>query len=107
MIFYNKDIFREAGLDPENPPLSTYDEFLATSQKIVDSGAAKAAIYPAPSSEFFQSWFDFYPLFAAADRAAAGGRRQGDVRLPEGVAVGQFWKTMYDARSGPPGEVQR
>ena len=61
MIFYNKDIFKKAGIDPENPPLSTHDEFLATSRKIVDSGAADAAIWPAPTSEFFQSWFDFYP----------------------------------------------
>ncbi|MEJ7690031.1 MAG: extracellular solute-binding protein [Nocardioidaceae bacterium] len=32
MIFYNKDIMKKAGIDPENPPLATYDEFLATSQ---------------------------------------------------------------------------
>ena len=30
MIFYNKELFKKAGVDPENPPLSTYDEFLAT-----------------------------------------------------------------------------
>ncbi|MGI8994324.1 MAG: ABC transporter substrate-binding protein, partial [Nocardioidaceae bacterium] len=65
MIFYNKDIMKKAGIDPENPPLATYDEFLATSRTVVESGAAKAAIWPAPTSEFFQSWFDFYPLYAA------------------------------------------
>ncbi len=65
MIFYNKDLFARAGLDPENPPLGTYDEFLATSRTLVQEGAAQAAIWPAPSSEFFQSWFDFYPLYAA------------------------------------------
>jgi multiple sugar transport system substrate-binding protein len=65
MIFYNKDLLKKAGVDPENPPLSTYDEFLDTSDKIVSSGAAQAAIWPAPSSEFYQSWFDFYPLYAA------------------------------------------
>src|SRR6476646_7368930 len=52
MIFYNKDLFTKAGVDPTNPPLATYDEFLATAKKIVDSGAAQYAIYPAPSSEF-------------------------------------------------------
>ena len=65
MIFYNKDLFKKAGLDPAKPPLATYDEFLAASKKIVDSGAAPSAIAPAPTSEFFQSWFDFYPLYAA------------------------------------------
>ena len=65
MIFYNKRLFAKAGIDPENPPLATYDEFLATSASWSPARRRQAAIYPAPSSEFFQSWFDFYPLFAA------------------------------------------
>ena len=101
MIFYNKDIFRDAGIDPDNPPLATYDEFLATSQAIVDSGAAKAAIYPAPSSEFFQSWFDFYPLFAAAAQKQLVVDGKATFNSPEGVAVGQFWRTMYERGLAP------
>ena len=65
MIFYNKDIFKKAGVDPSSPPLKTYDEFLSTAQTVVAKGGAKAAIWPAPSSEFFQPWFDYYPLFIA------------------------------------------
>lgn len=45
MIFYNKELFAKAGIDAEKPPLKTYEEFLATSRKIVSSGAAKAAIW--------------------------------------------------------------
>jgi multiple sugar transport system substrate-binding protein len=97
MIFYNKDILKKAGVDSENPPLGTYDEFLATSKKIVDSGAADAAIWPAPTSEFFQSWFDFYPLFAAE----TGGKQlveDGEATFDseEGQAVADFWATMYE-----------
>jgi multiple sugar transport system substrate-binding protein len=97
MIFYNKDLMKKAGIDPENPPLATYDEFLDTSQKIVDSGAAQAAIWPAPTSEFFQSWFDFYPMFAAE----TGGKQliednEATFDSEEGTAVSEFWKTMYD-----------
>ena len=51
MIFYNKDLFKKAGLDPNNPKLSTYDDFLATSKKIVDSKAAPSAIAPAPRAK--------------------------------------------------------
>jgi multiple sugar transport system substrate-binding protein len=97
MIFYNKDLLKKAGIDPEKPPLATYDEFLATSAKIVSSGAAQAAIWPAPTSEFFQSWFDFYPLYAAE---TGGTQLVEDAKAtfdsPEGKAVAEFWKTMYD-----------
>ena len=96
MIFYNKDIMEQAGVDPENPPLSTYDDFLATSRKIVDSGAADAAIWPAPTSEFFQSWFDFYPMYAAE----TGGQQlveDGEATFDSdaGKAVAGLWATMY------------
>jgi multiple sugar transport system substrate-binding protein len=97
MIFYNKDLLKKAGVDPENPPLSTYDEFLDTSDKIVSSGAAQAAIWPAPSSEFYQSWFDFYPLYAAE----TGGTQlveddKATFNSTEGKAVADFWATMYE-----------
>ena len=95
MIFYNKDVFAKAGLDTKNPPLKTYDEFLATSKTVVDKGGVKAAIWPAPSSQFFQSWFDFYPLFIAetGKQLVEGGQPQ--FNTPEGVSVGEFWKQLY------------
>jgi multiple sugar transport system substrate-binding protein len=102
MIFYNKDIFKKAGIDPEDPPLSTHDEFLATSRKLVDSGAAQAAIWPAPTSEFFQSWFDFSPMYAAE----SGGKQlveDGEATFDsdEGKAVADLWATMYEEGLSP------
>ncbi|WP_329000067.1 extracellular solute-binding protein [Kribbella sp. NBC_00709] len=96
MIFYNKKAFAKAGIDTTNPPLKTYDEFLATSRKVVSSKAAKFAIYPAPSNEFFQSWFDFYPLYAAE----TGGKQlvadgKSTFASDEGKKVAGFWRTMY------------
>ncbi|MDQ2848991.1 MAG: sugar ABC transporter substrate-binding protein [Actinomycetota bacterium] len=96
MIFYNKKIFKAAGIDTTNPPLHTYAEFLDTAKKIVASKAAKYAIYPAPSSEFYQPWFDFYPDFAAA----TGGKQlvtdgKSQFTSPEGMAVINFWKQIY------------
>jgi multiple sugar transport system substrate-binding protein len=96
MVFYNKDLLKKAGLDPNKPALATYDEFLAASKKIVDSGAAPSAISPAPSSEFFQSWFDFYPLYAAE----SGGKQtieDGKATFNDqaGQDVWNFWAEMY------------
>ena len=102
MIFYNKDMMKKAGISPTAPPLSTYADFLATSKKIVSSGVAKAAIWPAPTSEFFQSWFDFYPLFAAE----SGGKQliengKATFDSPAGQNVANFWRTMYADKLAP------
>ena len=102
MIFYNKKLFKQAGLDPENPTLKTYDDFLAASKKIVDSKAAPAAIAPAPSSEFFQSWFDFYPLYAAESKGKQtieDGKATFDDTA--GKDVWSFWADLYKKGYAP------
>ncbi|HEY3547504.1 MAG TPA: sugar ABC transporter substrate-binding protein [Propionicimonas sp.] len=96
MIFYNKDMFKKAGLDAEKPDLSTYGKFLDAARKIKSSGAAKFAINPAPTSEFFQTQFDFMPLYAAE----SGGKQivaDGKATFNDaaGLAVANFWKTIY------------
>ena len=96
MIFYNKKVFAKAGISTTNPPLSTYSEFLATAKKLVSSGAAQYAIYPAPTSEFFQSWYDFYPMYAAE----TGGTElvengKATFNSTAGDAVAAFWQQMY------------
>jgi raffinose/stachyose/melibiose transport system substrate-binding protein len=41
-LFYNKALFKKAGLDPENPP-KTWSEFLTAVQKIKDAGITPIA----------------------------------------------------------------
>ncbi|MGB9376855.1 MAG: sugar ABC transporter substrate-binding protein [Mycobacteriales bacterium] len=96
MVFYNKKLFAKAGISTTAPPLASYSQFLATSKKIVASGAAKYAIYPSPASDFYQSWFDFYPLYAAE----SGGKQlvengKATFDSPAGKAVANFWRQMY------------
>jgi len=96
-IFYNKEMFAQAGLDPENPSLATYDEFLETSRALVEAGVAPVAIQPAPTTEFFQMQFDFYPLYAAETDGAQ--LVEDDVATFDddaGYAVADFWATMYE-----------
>ncbi len=95
-IFYNRELFAEAGLDPDEPRLATYDEFLDTARTLVESGAAPYAIWPAPTSEFFQIQFDFLPLYAAETGGAP--LLDGDASTfasDEGAAVAEFWHTLY------------
>ena len=97
MIFYNKDAFTKAGLDPDQPKLSTYAEFLAAAKTIKDKKAADYAIYPAPSSQFFQAQFDFLPSYAAQ----TGGKglvedNKATFGDQNGIDVFEFWKSLYD-----------
>ena len=43
MMYYNKDAFKKAGLDPEKPP-KTWAEVRAAAKKLVDSGATKCGL---------------------------------------------------------------
>jgi multiple sugar transport system substrate-binding protein len=107
MVLYNKDLFEEAGLDPEDPPLSTFDEFLETSRTLVEAGVADAAIYPSPTSQFFQPWFDFYPWFAAetdGTQLVVDGEPQ--FNNDAGITVAQTWRTLYDEGLAPREEFQ-
>jgi multiple sugar transport system substrate-binding protein len=96
MIFYDKKIMTKAGIDAESPPMATYDEFLATSRAIVKSKAAKYAIYPSPSSEFYQAWFDFYSMYGAESMGKLlvedGKATFADTA---GNAVAELWRTIY------------
>jgi multiple sugar transport system substrate-binding protein len=102
MIFYNKDIFKKAGVDASNPPLKTYDEFLSTAQTVVAKGGVKAAIWPSPTSEFYQPWFDYYPLFIAQTKGkqlVENGQPQ--FNSSDGLLVANFWKQLYDKGLAP------
>lgn len=41
LVFYNKQLFKDAGLDPENPP-KTYSEFREAAKKITEVGNGKS-----------------------------------------------------------------
>jgi multiple sugar transport system substrate-binding protein len=61
-----------------------------------------AAIWPSPDAQFFQPWFDFYPLFIAQ----SGGKQlvengEPQFNSPEGLAVANFWKSLYDENLAP------
>ncbi|VTR76173.1 extracellular solute-binding protein [Cellulomonas hominis] len=97
VIFYNRALFEQAGLDPDQPRLGTHEDLLATARALVDAGVSPYAIYPSPSSEYYQAWFDFYPFYAAE----SGGRQllvDGEPTFTDddALAVAELWRTLYD-----------
>ncbi|WP_223585547.1 sugar ABC transporter substrate-binding protein [Microbacterium sp. OVT16B] len=101
MVMYNKALFQAAGIDPEDPQMNTYDAFLEGSKKIVASGV-QSAIWPAPTSEFYQPWFDFYPLYLAeTDGTMLVEDGKATFDSDAGKKVAEFWKTIYDEKLAP------
>lgn len=97
MIIYNKKLFEQAGLDPENPELTNYEQFRQTAETL-NSELDIAAIWPSADQTFFQAWFDYYPTFIAASGGKAlveDGKAQFDSET--GIKVGEFWRSLYDA----------
>ena len=96
VLFYNKDLFKKAGLDAGHPKLGTQAEFLDTARTLVKSGAAANAVWPSPSSDFFQSWFDFYPFYAASSGGTTllkDGKATFD--SDQGKQVATMFQTLY------------
>lgn len=96
MLYYNKDAFEAAGLDPENPELSTYDDVLAAAAAIQDADSADFALYPPASSDYTNALFDFYPFYLAN----SGGTQlvsdgAATFTSEEGLETLEFWKTLY------------
>lgn len=101
MVMYNKALFEAAGIDPEDPQMNTYDAFLEGSQKIVDSGV-QSAIWPAPTSEFYQPWFDYYPLYLAeTDGTMLVEDGKATIDSDAGREVAEFWATIYKDKLAP------
>ena len=84
MIFYNKELFAKAGLDPENPALKTWSEFLGTCPgcswrrgwRTLRSGRHRRA-------SLRVLVFHYYPLSAArTQQQARRGREGGCLELP-------------------------
>lgn len=96
MLYYNKDVFKKAGLDPEHPKLATYDDVLAAAKAIKDSGAADVAIYPPATADYTNVNFDFYPFYLAN----SGGTqliKDGKATFTgeQGMQTLKFWQTLY------------
>jgi multiple sugar transport system substrate-binding protein len=96
VLFYNKDLFAKAGLDPANPKLGTQAELLDTARTLVKTGAAPNALWPSPASDFFQAWFDFYSFYAAnSDGTPLVKDGKATFDSEQGKQVATMFETLY------------
>jgi sn-glycerol 3-phosphate transport system substrate-binding protein len=98
IIYYNKEVFQKAGLDPGKPPAS-FKDVEEMGRKIVASGAARAAItFGWPSWMLEQSHALANRLYADHDNGRNGRATKVLFNEAFGVEVVSRWKRWADEK---------
>lgn len=98
-LYYNADMFRAAGLDPDNPP-ATWDELYDAAKKLTDpSKNVYGLAFSAVGNE--EGTFQFLPWVQMT------GGDYDNVNTPGAVAALNFWKKIIDERLASPDTLIR
>jgi len=96
MLYYNKDMFAAAGLDPNDPP-ETFEEIYQAGKQIVDSGTAKYAISFGWPAWILEQMFAMHDqLLANEENGRAGLATEVYFDSQFGVDVLTEWKKWAD-----------
>ena len=95
MLYYNKAVFAKAGLDPNNPQLTTYADFLAAAKTIKAKGGVQYAVWPPPSTDWYNNWGDFYSWYIAESGKPLVSNGQPNFNDASGMAVANLWREIY------------
>lgn len=92
MLYYNKDMFAAAGLDPENPP-TTFSELYAAGMQIIESGVASNAISFGWPAWILEQMFAMHDqMLANEDNGRAGLATEVYFNSEFGVKVLTEWQ---------------
>lgn len=98
-LYYNKDLFRDAGLDPDSPP-ETWDELYGTAKTLTDPANDVYGIaFSAKASE--EGTFQFLPWLQMT-----GGSFE-KVNSDGAAAALDFWKSLFDEGLTSPDTLTR
>ncbi|HOE70912.1 MAG TPA: ABC transporter substrate-binding protein [Brevefilum sp.] len=100
MLYYNKDMFRAAGLDPEQPP-RTFEEIWEAARVLNQVDASGNVVVSGISMSIYGWFFEQYLAVSGGYYANnANGRdalaTEATFNSPEGVAILEWWKGMWD-----------
>jgi sn-glycerol 3-phosphate transport system substrate-binding protein len=95
IMYYNRDAFEAAGLDPDDPP-TTLAEVRAASEQLVDEGVTNFGITWPNHVWFVEHWYSFEgELMTDAENGHAGD--PSEFRTPDAVVdFYDWWKGMAD-----------
>lgn len=98
-LYYNKDMFRDAGLDPEAPP-ETWDALLEAARTLNDpENDVYGIAFSAKANE--EGTFQFLPWV----QMQGGSFRE--INGPGAVEALEFWKTLFDEGLTSPDTLTR
>lgn len=98
-LYYNKDMFRAKGLDPNKPP-QTWDELLSDARKLTDPAKNVYGLaFSAKANE--EGTFQFLPW------AQMGGGGYDHINAPGAVKALEIWKTILSEKLASPDSLTR
>ncbi|MGA9403095.1 ABC transporter substrate-binding protein [Haladaptatus sp.] len=96
VLYYNKDAFEKAGLDPENPP-RTFQGITDASAKLMDSGATKKGITWPNHSWFVEQWMaEQNQLLVDEKNGRAGNPTEIYLESDAAKRIFNWWTDLYE-----------
>jgi ABC-type sugar transport system permease subunit/ABC-type glycerol-3-phosphate transport system substrate-binding protein len=96
-LYYRKDLFRTAGLDPQRGP-KDWDEFYVYCQKLYEPQKGQWG-YVFPPSDTSYHWLNFlYSAGGDVTRKTPGGSYEAAFGGSEGAAALAFWRKLMTAK---------
>ncbi|ANS77876.1 Glycerol-3-phosphate ABC transporter, periplasmic glycerol-3-phosphate-binding protein [Serinicoccus hydrothermalis] len=102
--YHNKDVFEEAGLDPEAPP-TTWDELEEQAATIQDSGAAEYGL-EIPSTQFGNWMFQAMAIQSGVEDTAGVDGIVDYLDAPGSVEALEWWRSMTESGIMPSGTTE-
>ena len=98
VMYYNKTVFKKAGLDPEKPP-KTYSEVVKACEAIVKSGAAPHGITWPLHTWLIEQWMANQGALLADNENGRAGRAKNLLIDTEPMKkIMTWWKELYDKK---------
>lgn len=103
LLYYNKDMFEAAGLDPEVAP-RTFDDVAAYAEKLTQRDDADNVTVSGGAFAIYGWFVEQFLAVSGAQYADNGNGRDAAAgeaifNSPEGVRILEWWKGMYDTGS--------
>lgn len=101
-MFYNKALFEQAGLDPDNPP-ATWEDFLAAVQTLKDAGITPISLGEGEKWPGHFWWVYLATRLGGEDAFLKAYNREGTFADEPFVQAGEYLKQLTDMEPFPEG----